>query len=40
MKEQIEKYLNRYVKFNTSEIDLFYSKLETQTFQNKAFLLE
>ncbi|WP_052172537.1 Crp/Fnr family transcriptional regulator [Psychroserpens jangbogonensis] len=39
MKEQIKKYFNRYVVFNDSEIDLFYSKLKTKTFQKKEFLL-
>lgn len=40
MKDQIKKYLNRYVTFNDSEIDLFYSKLKTQTFLKKEFLLK
>ena len=38
MKEQIKKYFNRYVTFNESEIDSFYSKLKTKTFQKKEFL--
>ena len=40
MKEQIKKYFNRYVTFNESEIDSFYSKLKTKTFQKKEFLLK
>lgn len=40
MKEQIKKYFNRYVTFNESEIDLFYSKLKTKTFQKKEYLLK
>jgi len=40
MKEQIKKYFNRYVTFNESEIDSFYSKLKTKTFQKKEYLLK
>ncbi len=40
MREQVKKYLNRYVTFNESEIDLFYSKLKAKTFLNKDFLLK
>ena len=40
MKEQIKKYLNRYVKFNDYEIDLFYSKLRPKTFPKREFLLK
>ena len=40
MKEQIKKYFNRYVTFNETEIDLFYSKLKSKTFHKKEFLLK
>ncbi|MFD2892793.1 Crp/Fnr family transcriptional regulator [Flavobacterium chuncheonense] len=39
MKELIKKYFNRYVEFNDVEIDEFYSKLTSKTFQKKDYIL-
>ena len=40
MREQIEKYFNRYVTFNNDEITLIYEKLIVKAFQKKEFLLK
>ncbi|WP_298513561.1 Crp/Fnr family transcriptional regulator [uncultured Kordia sp.] len=40
MKLQLANYLNRYVAFETEEIDLIFDALSTETFQKKEFLLE
>jgi CRP-like cAMP-binding protein len=39
MKEQIKTYFNRYVEFSNTEIDEFYSKLISKTFQKKDYIL-
>jgi CRP-like cAMP-binding protein len=39
MKEQIKTYFSRYVNFSNSEIDEFYSKLVSQTFQKRDYIL-
>lgn len=39
MKEQIKLYFNRYVEFNDSEIDEFYSKTEVKIFQKHDYIL-
>ncbi len=40
MKQQLFEYLNRYVTFESTEIDLIYSHLEERMFPSKSFLLE
>ncbi|RKE97944.1 Crp/Fnr family transcriptional regulator [Ichthyenterobacterium magnum] len=40
MKNQLKTYLNRYVYFSDTEIDLIYSQLKEKTFKKKAFLLK
>ena len=40
MKEQIRKYLNRYVEFSDTEIDAFYSKLIVSDYTKKEFLFQ
>ncbi|MCJ8289568.1 MAG: Crp/Fnr family transcriptional regulator [Crocinitomicaceae bacterium] len=40
MKEQIRKYLNRYVEFSDTEIDTFYSKLIVSDYTKKEFLIQ
>jgi CRP-like cAMP-binding protein len=40
MKNQLKKYLNRYVRFTDSEIDRIYEKLIFETFEKKEFLVK
>lgn len=40
MKDQIKKYFNRYVDFNDVEITEIYSKLTSEIFQKKDYLLK
>jgi len=40
MKEQIKKYCNKYVEFNATEIDTFYSKLIVSNYTKKEFLIQ
>jgi len=39
MKEQIKKYFSRYVEFSDTEIDEIYSRLISETFQKKDYIL-
>lgn len=40
MKDQIKKYFSRYVDFNDAEITEIYSKLTSEIFQKKDYLLK
>jgi len=40
MKQQLSNYLNRYVSFTETEVDLFYTYLTVKTFKKKEHLLK
>jgi len=40
MKQQLHNYLNRYVSFSETEVDMFYEVLTPKTFNKKDYLLK